>query len=272
MGTKRKYREQYLRWHKGYEKRTTTAFKKMFKGFIKDIDWDNMQGGTYKIIVSMAVNEEKIKETLVDTYLAIGKQHGKRVGKATEKATKAFDLTTFLTIFNRNVYLFLNLFGGRRITTIRQTFISSVIDLLSNRVSNGMDMRQAAKEVRLLVNKPKFYTWMALRIARTESTAASNFAAIESSRSNDVETIKEWLSASDGRTRRKPEAHFDHFVMQGVQVDIDDDFIFNEGTFDEDRLQFPGDPKGKAGNIINCRCSVVVLPKRDKEGQIIFKT
>ena len=30
-----------------------------------------------------------------------------------------------------------------------------------------------------------------------------------------------------------------------------------------------GDPKGSAGNVINCRCSVAVVPKRDDNGNLV---
>jgi hypothetical protein len=32
---------------------------------------------------------------------------------------------------------------------------------------------------------------------------------------------------------------------------------------------FPGDPKGSAGNVVNCRCSVAQVVRRDKDGNIM---
>ena len=36
-----------------------------------------------------------------------------------------------------------------------------------------------------------------------------------------------------------------------------------------DELAYPGDPKGRAGNVINCRCTVGIIPKRDASGSLI---
>ena len=48
------------------------------------------------------------------------------------------------------------------------------------------------------------------------------------------------------------------------------------GEFDKffvggEELEYPGDPKGKAGNIINCRCKVVFTVKVDDDGLPIRK-
>ena len=34
-------------------------------------------------------------------------------------------------------------------------------------------------------------------------------------------------------------------------------------------LSFPGDPKGRAGNVVNCRCTVAIVPKRDSQGNLV---
>ncbi len=60
---------------------------------------------------------------------------------------------------------------------------------------------------------------------------------------------KEWIATKDKRTRRRPKNAFDHAVMDGKMVDLNAPF-----EVQGDKLMFPGDPRGKAANIIQCRC------------------
>lgn len=94
----------------------------------------------------------------------------------------------------------------------------------------------------------------ATRIARTETTRVMNASRLDRIKEAEVEGIKvmkRWVSTNDGRTRRRPEDEFDHLKMQGVTVPKDEPFIVNG-----EKLDYPGDPKGSAANVINCRCSM----------------
>ena len=54
--------------------------------------------------------------------------------------------------------------------------------------------------------------------------------------------------------------------MNGVRVDLNQDF-----NVSGEKMMFPGDIKGSAGNVINCRCTVAQIPKRDSKGRLIRK-
>jgi hypothetical protein len=63
---------------------------------------------------------------------------------------------------------------------------------------------------------------------------------------------KGWLAALDGRERdAHRQAHID-YTEKGVG--LEEPFIVSG-----EALMYPGDEAGSAGNIINCRCSVVAL-------------
>jgi hypothetical protein len=49
--------------------------------------------------------------------------------------------------------------------------------------------------------------------------------------------------------------------MNGVKVDMFQPFLTSGENID-----YPGDPKAKAGNVINCRCKVVFTVKEDENG------
>lgn len=88
-------------------------------------------------------------------------------------------------------------------------------------------------------------------IARTEVNGAANFGAMESYKQSGVVERKQWLAALDERTR------FAHANAHTQKKDIDK--MFDVGG---EKLAYPGDPSGSAGNVINCRCTTVPITER----------
>lgn len=86
----------------------------------------------------------------------------------------------------------------------------------------------------------------AMRIARTEVHAASTYAVNESVKSTRVKFDREWVSILDERTRE------DHRKANGQRRGMDEPFDVGG-----EHLRFPGDPKGSAKNIIQCRCVLI---------------
>ena len=80
----------------------------------------------------------------------------------------------------------------------------------------------------------------------------------------DMLCKKVWISVQDSRTRRRPKDKYDHLHMEGIRVDAKDSFIVSG-----EEMMYPGDPKGSEGNVINCRCAVAQVPKRDADGNLI---
>lgn len=90
----------------------------------------------------------------------------------------------------------------------------------------------------------------AVRIARTETTGAYNFAEVEGWRQSEVVGAKVWNTLDDDRVRSRDNgADFPHDEMDGMMVALGAPFNVNG-----DSIDFPGDPAGQAGNVINCRC------------------
>lgn len=89
----------------------------------------------------------------------------------------------------------------------------------------------------------------ATTIARTEVVSASNMGSImgaeEQAAQFGVDLDKFWLATQDGRTRDA------HNIANGQSRKIKQAFVV-----DGELLDFPGDPKGSPGNVINCRCAV----------------
>jgi len=76
-----------------------------------------------------------------------------------------------------------------------------------------------------------------LVISRTEATTAANFGSLSRALYSGLKN-KIWISNQDSGSRHKG--------MNGEKVSIDAKF--------SNGLLYPGDPKGNATQIINCRC------------------
>ncbi len=103
-------------------------------------------------------------------------------------------------------------------------------------------------------------------IARTETHGAANFGADQAARSTGLDLQKEWVSVEDHRTRDFGEGdgiidQYSHRAMDGVVVDMDQAFSVPNKLGGFERMLYPGDPIGSAGNTINCRCAVSHIVK-----------
>jgi hypothetical protein len=67
---------------------------------------------------------------------------------------------------------------------------------------------------------------------------------------------KGWSAHTDSRTRP------DHLAMlDSDMIPLNADFIVGG-----EAMAYPGDPRGSAANVINCRCSLVFRVRRDANG------
>jgi hypothetical protein len=110
----------------------------------------------------------------------------------------------------------------------------------------------------------------ALTIARTEVLTANSIgeaAAMKDAAEVIPDLVKVWINSGDDRVRGNPgglypDSEADHWKMQG-QIRKYDEPYSND-------LFYPRDTQGQAGEVINCRCSQVVVSKQDL-GEFDFK-
>jgi len=261
------YRNTYKRWLKQYEGQAYKELKKAFDKWGKSIPFNLMTEENYGAMIDVVIMDDPMILSYERLYTEIGLVHGKRTGRQINRELKFFKLGDFESVFLQNIREFLTSFGGERITSVESTYVDTIKKLLANRLEEGKTIFEAAKEVQSIVGKSNFYRWQALRIARTESTTAANYAATQANDVTDFVMEKVWISASDSRTRRTPPDKYDHQDLNGKKVDPDEPFVTSRG----EKLMYPGAPNGSAGNIINCRCAVAYKAKRDAEGNLIDK-
>ena len=85
-----------------------------------------------------------------------------------------------------------------------------------------------------------------LRYARTAMTSAQNSGRMEmlhQAQGMGIKCKKRWLATLDQRTRDT------HAALDGTVVGVDDKF--------PNGLMYPGDPEGPAGEVYNCRCTLI---------------
>lgn len=221
---------------------------------VNAIPFSNMSKLTYEFLIYSNVTESQIKEMYKEIYTTLGNPQYKRI-KRSIKAEITFE-SIIQTWINSNL--------GYRIVSVHQTLIESIVAVIANGYENNLSV---ADITRNLQNKFGWYKYQALRIARTETTTATNYATVVAAQSSDFVLEKTWISVQDNRTRRPPKSVYDHLDMNGVKVDLNQPF-FTSG----EEIMYPGDPSAKAGNVINCRCKVVFTVKEDENGLPIRKT
>ena len=242
-----------------YERKAYRVVQKHIKKILGEIPLNNISLSNYQILVYSNITEDKIKEMFIDIYTTVGYDYDKRIKKEIERNTKNL---LFSDSFLQDILVFLSGEGGAKIVSVRGTLIEDIIKAIEDKLKNDTSLINLQNAIYEIVQKSQqFYKWQALRIARTETTFASAYAAMRAASQSNFEMTKEWIAAKDDRTRK------DHRLENGQVVDFNDPFIMNDGS----QLQYPGDPKGKPGQVINCRCTIAFKAKKDKDGNIIFK-
>lgn len=109
----------------------------------------------------------------------------------------------------------------------------------------GLSVAETARLIQATVYGERMTDVRATRIARTENAKATNRGAWGQAQEMGIYQSKEWIAFGDARTR---EAH--SYAMSLGVVPMDYGYPGESGA----SLQYPGDPNGAAGDVINCRC------------------
>lgn len=133
-----------------------------------------------------------------------------------------------------------------KIRNLVQTVKDQIQRELVEAYEKGETIDEIADRIRRVYN---ISTNRARTIARTEIVGASNEgSAIAINRSGFKE--KQWFTAMDERVRPQ------HQMMHGTVVRVGEAWVFPDGS----SVRHPGDYKGPAHQVINCRCIELVVP------------
>lgn len=160
-------------------------------------------------------------------------------------------------------------FSERIIELMKQYFGIDLLNLADDLTQTTKDVIQrvlseaavkgwAFDEIVRRLHLPELTAKRARVIARTEVVAAANSASNIAALDTGLKMDKIWISARDNRVR------LHHAEVNQHIVAMNDTF-----TVGFTQMKFPGDKAGGPNEVINCRCAVAFIPKRDERGRLI---
>lgn len=265
------YEQQNRRLEKRWFPRVLKAINSKVSSLIGKLKSEGVDAAIRYI--SIDLGNFQLRAVIEEMYREVGLHHAnkaerrlrKEVGKSGKITldTKRFgNAETWVQFIQK----FLELYLIQKITfKVNETTRNELLKVLLEGVDKGWSVDEIVKRIEDL----PFARYQAARIVRTEINRASNTGVHAQGETFEYELNKEWISVRDRRTRGvDPHDHADHLTMDAQQVD------FN-GHFKDPRnghlLRFPGDPEAAAEDVINCRCNMYTVAKRDENGRLIPK-
>lgn len=188
---------------------------------------------------------------LTDTFVSSAERVVGAVGAATEEVLTNTYAQEFLA------------YAYNRMVGTGQQLWEQIRDELSAGFAAGEGIREIAAR---LQDVAQLSLPRALTVARTEVISAANAGSYLQMIDLGLEAQKVWLATEDARTR------ISHRHADNQSVQLTDEFsldIYNgdvkTGT---EFVEFPGDPTGTPGNVINCRCSLAFDFDEDEEEDV----
>lgn len=145
--------------------------------------------------------------------------------------------------------------AGNRLRGIPNEVYGLIVAEVERGITEGRPLPDVAREVELILTSTGSERWpnRAITVARTETIGAVNAgvfraAELEAEARGDVAPFKVWIATDDNRTRPT------HAEADGQRTLMREPFVVGGA-----QLMFPGDPRGPANEVINCRCSLLPL-------------
>lgn len=163
--------------------------------------------------------------------------------------------TEISTQWLRQIQAWVLLNTGDHITKINDTTLDRIRSIHAAGIAEGLGPRDIAARIRKQAGEP-FTVYRSTVIARTESTRSASqghkIGAEAWEKETGQKTYKQWSATNDSRTRDAHRAMLvlhiipkgEMFLVGGVEMDA------------------PGDPKGGAKNVVNCRCRIYYMSER----------
>lgn len=188
-------------------------------------------------------HERRVESTLRMAWRASIEGFARRISEAAQaKGKHAPLIAKNADHWELFVQEYLQEFGGQKIVEITDTTLMQVLNGIAIGRANGLGQADIAKQI--AEKAPSIGRARAAVIARTETHSAANYGALAQAEDTGLDMMKEWISTTGARTR---DSHRD---ADGQTVPTNEPFIVGGA-----RLRFPGDPRGPAEEVINCRCN-----------------
>ena len=200
-------------------------------------------GGVNGVLHALRDHIDRLTADLEAFQFGVGKAMGDRVINAVRGFQKDEE-----SIFDTSLRNWVRERSLERAELVGQTTIQRARDAILAGQAEGEGSIAIARRIETALGGTIAGT-RARTIARTEVHTAANVASLQATDSTGVQGLRrEWLAAEDGRTR------LSHAIADGQTVGMNETFSVGGS-----KLRFPGDPKGPASEIINCRCAVAYV-------------
>lgn len=147
---------------------------------------------------------------------------------------------------------YLNAAGNRMSNTPDEVYAMIVAEV-ERGIQEGRSLERVRDDIQVVLTAGPTSVWRgrAMTVARTETIGAVNAgvyraAVLDAEQRGDPAPFKQWISTEDKRTRPT------HVAADKQRTLMSEPF-----TVGGARLLFPGDPRGPAAEVINCRCSLL---------------
>jgi hypothetical protein len=204
----------------------------------------------------------RLQAALTSIHTNLGVKMAKRTKEQVlKRAQKMTDVSRYELV----ILQYLERMGLSQLAAdITETTREQLRAILLQQAENNLTTSQ----VMTLIEARGLPRWRGELIARTETSHAANVGAMVGALDTGLKCRKEWISAQDNRTRREPRDQTDHLHMNGVQVEMDDNFQV-PSKIGTTAMLHPGQPGAPANQVCNCRCSVAFIPVRGADNKPI---
>ena len=154
--------------------------------------------------------------------------------------------------------------AAKKIRGIQRTTKNVIARVIRKGMEEGESSVNIAKRIRKTSAAINPHRSKTIALTETHGAAVKSVdAAVASTR---IEMEREWVSAKDMRTRTRDKGNrFEHY--RSFPNGADGEKVAQDGKFvgTGQALDYPGDSKGSAGNVILCRCCLIYHTVRRTE-------
>jgi len=224
---------------RGYDEELKEELEKVFADFGQELEDGFKRGEEVAIAISLLILQDRLANAYKPTLKKV-------VDDFSRFALN--DMDDFIVdegSFNRRVDTFIEQELYNRAEYVTKTTQKIVEDKVSKGREEELNNEEIASSLKEEMDDPA----RLLMIAETEVQGAIGFAMYEVANRASKHYHKEWITMGDEKVRSS------HASANGQTVPSEESFdVGGEG------LDHPGDSSGSAGNVINCRCKMRMIP------------
>jgi hypothetical protein len=244
ISARREVQEQN-RLRDGYERKLRAQVFSLFSDVGESAREEYERTG--KVVNAPDVLPRRLKSILDNHYRAVIEEFGLRVLRSRKGDSQ----------FETLIQQYIRTNGASAVTNVSNTVRGKIRSVIATAEAEGPGVAPIGRRISEAMSGG-FSRNRAATIARTETHNAASYASYEVAKSLTIPNVKkQWVSVNDPRTR----SH--HSRMNGTQVEMEEDFTVPYNGI-EYKMERPGDPRGGAANVINCRCVLIYVTPEDE--------